>query len=804
MDVIFGLFDNQLFLILLGLGVVFFLYQKFAHRVKVRGPAGSFSKDAILSKLLGSRYAEGKLLRQVNREKKAGNVLAAGKLLEDAGKHGEAVEAYISGSEFWAAASGLERMGKIDRAAETFLQAGDYKKAAQLFTDSGKPARAAALFQEKGNNLEAARLYGVAQSWDKAAELYVKSGYPLRAAEAYERKGDFLKAAEAYEKHFMENVSFGTTYSSTAVSVDQKSALLAGRLYEKAQDLNHAQQVYIKGGYFKEAAAASMKLNLFPKAAELFLRAEDPGSAAEAFERAGDPEQAANLRGEVALKADRIPEAAANFQKGRDYLRAAELYESVSLYAEAAGAYEAGESYAAAGSVYIRAGLKDRAADAYARGGEFETAAKLYEECGDVEKAVSYYEKAGLTFKSGEAAAKAGERDKAIALLQRVGPKDDQYGAATEILAQLFIDTQMPGLAVERLQKVLAGQAVTSQNLDLYYLLGVALEAAGNGGEALHLYQKILSEDLRYKDVETRVARLQGGSTTSPPAPPIPVKDAPLASAAAPGSPPPPPRAAPPQPAAPKAGAPGAPAKRFVTKEELGRGPLGVLLRGEDRVDGRSVALRALPPEALSADGLLHALVSDLKAAAQLSHPNLVKVLGLVDVAGRRCVVSELVTGRNLGEALKAGHRMPFSQVHSLARVLTQLLSFIHGKGLVHASIQPSNIMVAGGVVKVADLGLGRLVRIVVPDGEYRAPENAFDAVGDIYAAAAVLYHLLTGVNPKKQPQGTGLPLPSKLAPGVPEAFDKILIRCLHPRPELRFGSADEILQELKGMVHIG
>jgi len=67
-----------------------------------------------------------------------------------------------------------------------------------------------------------------------------------------------------------------------------------------------------------------------------------------------------------------------------------------------------------------------------------------------------------------------------------------------------------------------------------------------------------------------------------------------------------------------------------------------------------------------------------------------------------------------------------------------------------------------------------------------------------------VLYHLLTGVNPRTQAQGPALPLPSKLAPGVPEAFDKLLLRCLHPREELRFASAAEVLAELKTMVRIG
>ena len=97
-------------------------------------------------------------------------------------------------------------------------------------TTTRTPAKAAALFLEKGNTLDAARLYGVAGAWDKAAELYSKSGYPLRAAEAFEKAGNALKAAECYEKHFMENVSFSTSFSSTGPSADQKSARLAGQL----------------------------------------------------------------------------------------------------------------------------------------------------------------------------------------------------------------------------------------------------------------------------------------------------------------------------------------------------------------------------------------------------------------------------------------------------------------------------------------------------------------------------------------------------------------------------------------------
>jgi eukaryotic-like serine/threonine-protein kinase len=797
---------------LVGLVVLIILYKAVVPRLpnlSAAGGAGSPALERLLSTFLGSRYAEGKMLRAVSRYKKDGHYLMAGKVLEEAERFQEAVDAYQEGKEFYAAASTLERMGKLEKAAELYLQAGDYKKAAQIFTEAGKPNRAAVLFLEKGNSLEAARLFGVAGAWDKAGDLYAKSGYPLRAAEAFEKTGDYLRAAEAYEKHYMENVSYGSTYSATSSGgADQKSALQAGRLYEMAHDPNRALQIYTRGGYFKEAAVASLGMGQHAKAAELFLRAEDPRQAADAYERAGDKVKAANLRGEVALKEERVPEAAALFQKGEDYLRAAELFESAGLLAQAAGAYEAGNSYAAAGGVYIRAGLPDRAAASYERANDYETAAKLYDEAGRPADAIRLYEKAGLTFKSGEAAARAGDRDRAISLLQQVPPSDENYRAAVVQLSRLFVESGRAALAVERLHKVLGSEPISVGNLDLYYWLAAAQERL-NPLEALSTYKKIQAESLTYSDVHARVMKLEAtlaaggidrrGTAAVPPGAPVAAPPPPAAV-----SPPPPPvtpAVAPPVAApAPETASKGA---RFTTREEVGRGPLGTVFRAEDKLDGRNVALRVLP-EALLANGVLASLAADLKAAAQLSHPNGVKVLGLVEREGQRCVISEFVAGRSVAEALKAGHKMTVQQAHSLGRVLAQYLAFVHGRGLVHGSIQPSNVMVASGVVKIADLGLCRLVQRTPPTPlDYRAPEGGFDTAGDLYALSALLYHFVTGVHPKSQAQGPALPLPSTLSPGVPEALDKLLLRSLHPRPEVRLGSAEEMLHELKDMVRL-
>jgi serine/threonine-protein kinase len=452
----------------------------------------------------------------------------------------------------------------------------------------------------------------------------------------------------------------------------------------------------------------------------------------------------------------------------------------------------------------MRAGLRENAAAAYEKAGELETAASIYEQIGDRRRAGELYGRAGFAYKSGEAAALAGDSQQAITLLQRVRQGDEHYREATELLARLFIETGRPAVAEERLRKVIGGESVSAGNLDLYYWLAVAHEASGARPEALALYKQIQAEDLQFRDVAERMERLETGRPVSHPAPVV----APAAASA-----PPAPAAA--ATAAAQAESPASPrtaaapsedrrAPRFVPKEEIGRGPLGTVHRGEDTTDGRSVAMRLIPRTLITAPGLLPALAADLKAAAQLSHPNIVKVIAFMDWKGERCVVTEHVPGRNFAEAIASGRRLGFQQVHTLGRIAAQVLVLLHEKGLVHGSVQPSNIMVANGVIKIADLGLGRLAHAHATAASYHAPEGGLTPADDVYALSGVIYHLLTGAHPRSQPQGVGLPLPSQLAPGVPEAMDKLLLKTLHPRPELRSQSAAAFLDELRRMVRIG
>jgi serine/threonine protein kinase len=229
-----------------------------------------------------------------------------------------------------------------------------------------------------------------------------------------------------------------------------------------------------------------------------------------------------------------------------------------------------------------------------------------------------------------------------------------------------------------------------------------------------------------------------------------------------------------------------------VPRQEVGRGPLGRVFRGEDLRNGKAVALRLLPPELVQDKALYQALVADLKVASRIAHPGSVRVLGVADVSGQRCVITDYVAGPSCAGPLQKGRRMPLPQVLSLGAQLSSVLETVHRQGLFHGSVQPSNILVASGKFLLADLGLGRAALRLSP-GHYRAKEAQLDAGGDVYALAASLYHLLTG----RRPQGPDIVAPSRLVAGTPAGIDAVLVRALASVPEGRFASVSAFAAEL-------
>ncbi|HXV59492.1 MAG TPA: protein kinase, partial [Vicinamibacteria bacterium] len=757
--------------------------------------------DRILDNVGGEKLRLMQFEREISRLKRKGDVVGAARLYEEAEWFPEAIQLFVEAEEYASAGSLYERLEQWEAAAETYLKAEDWKRAAQMYAKVGKPVEAAKLYEEHGQKIDAARLYAQGGLNEKAAAFYEDVSFFVQAAKCYEKIGDHVKAAENYEQHWAATSSLGGGgLISSGANQESKAALYAGKLYEKGGAPERAAELYRRAGLTEQAASLAVKEGRFRDAAELLLREEKLQDAAELFEKAGEAERAALLLGEIAFQQGDTAAAAAKFLEGGDNLRAAELYESAGNLEAAARCYEQSGAPLQAANVFLRANKKNEAAAMFERGGDFEQAARLYEDIGNLSKASELYEKSGQFYEAGKLAHEQNHADRAIRLLQQVESDHEHYDSATLILSRLFIDKDLPGLAVEKLKRLLGDQQIGGQNLGHYYWLGVAYETMGKLDEAIDTFRKVMTERYGYGDVEERIARLSSpGPSNMPPS--GPTSYAPGLAALLPTADPTPPQTTGRAPAM----ATGSPLELL---DELGRGLLGTTYRAFDKRTESSVVVKILRRELLRDKEVVQRFLTEAKIARSLDHPGVVRLLGLIEVQGSRAVVTDYVEGFDLKRFLKRSKRLSVRQALDLLTTLSLALGYAHERNLMHRDLKPTNILVGkGGKLRLSGLGFGalRLPQLGRADG-YPSPEflngGLFDARADIYALGAVIFHALTGFNPENEALCTNGAPPQlrELVPDAPPQLELILARCLMKEPSQRFANASELASAAKSI----
>jgi serine/threonine-protein kinase len=262
---------------------------------------------------------------------------------------------------------------------------------------------------------------------------------------------------------------------------------------------------------------------------------------------------------------------------------------------------------------------------------------------------------------------------------------------------------------------------------------------------------------------------------------------------------------------------------KYELRGTLGRGAMGTVLDGWDPAIERRVAIKTVRLADAAADEeaaeALERFKREAQAAGRLSHANIVGVFDTGETDDLAYIVMEFIEGRSLKQVLDTEKSLPPDEA---AEIMTQVLAgleYSHRRGVVHRDIKPANIMLTtDGGVKIADFGIARLssstataVGSILGTPAYMPPEQFLgepaDARSDIFAAGAMLFHLLTGTRPYEG-NATSImtrvlnadapPLPSARSVSVSPAWDRVILRSMAKKPEDRFQSAAEFSQAVK------
>ncbi len=264
--------------------------------------------------------------------------------------------------------------------------------------------------------------------------------------------------------------------------------------------------------------------------------------------------------------------------------------------------------------------------------------------------------------------------------------------------------------------------------------------------------------------------------------------------------------------------------QRFEILSELGAGGMAVVYRAHDRQLDEIVALKVLKVDTWRDSDQLERLKEELKLARKVTHRNVLRTYDLGEIDGISFISMEYVRGITLRGLLQRTGSVPYSAGLRIAKELCQGLAAAHEEGVIHRDIKPENLILdPAGTVKLMDFGIARPIRprsgtdteegTLVGTPLYLAPEQIEgktpDVRVDIYATGIVAYEVFTRQLPfpsgsirdailtklQKDPEP-----PSTHWAEIPEALERLIMRCLEREPEKRYPTVRELLRDLDAL----
>jgi serine/threonine-protein kinase len=266
----------------------------------------------------------------------------------------------------------------------------------------------------------------------------------------------------------------------------------------------------------------------------------------------------------------------------------------------------------------------------------------------------------------------------------------------------------------------------------------------------------------------------------------------------------------------------------YVLLEPLGEGGMGTVYKARHQRLDRIDALKVIRKNLLTNPKAVERFQREARAAARLSHPNVITVYDANEAGDVHYLAMEYIPGIDLAKLVKQGGPLPPGQACDYIRQGALGLQHAHERGLVHRDIKPSNLLLTqdGSTVKLLDLGLARLqsaspeettnhslteTGAVVGTPDYIAPEQArnsreIDIRADIYSLGCSLYYLLTAKIPfpgetlteKLIKHQLEEPEPLReVRPDVPANVVAVVQRMMNKRPEDRYQTPAHVADAL-------
>ena len=264
---------------------------------------------------------------------------------------------------------------------------------------------------------------------------------------------------------------------------------------------------------------------------------------------------------------------------------------------------------------------------------------------------------------------------------------------------------------------------------------------------------------------------------------------------------------------------------RYRLESKLGSGGMSTVYLASDETLDRPVAVKLLHAEISDQPEQLERFRREARAAARLSHPNLVAVIDAGEEGGRPYIVFEYVEGETLKRRIQEHGGLEIDEAVAYAIEIGRGLSAAHNRMLIHRDVKPQNVLIdPDGRAKVTDFGIALSLEAhgltatgrVLGTTDYVSPEQAMgeevDERSDVYSLGIVLYEMLTGDVPYHAETQVGVamkhvnePMPDvfEQRPDVSAAVAAVVDRATAKHPEDRYDSATEMVRDLEATLEV-